>query len=140
MDEKQLAAEIAVILQAPIVSLLGVIAVAAAVWKIIDWAYRLRIEALLERLALANDRLVQSTEEVAKLRHDLSEAKSKATAFPGAPSDFDIYISKLGNIEAANTATAQVTKFTDDPAINRWIRSRVGLRGEPDLDLAHSPS
>jgi hypothetical protein len=58
MDEKTLAAEIGIILQAPVVSLIGAIFLIGVVWKVIEWAYRLRIEALQERLALANDRLV----------------------------------------------------------------------------------
>ena len=93
--------QIAVVLQAPIVSFVCLSAAAAGGWKIIEWVYQLRIEALQERLARASHRLLQSSEEVAGLRRDLLEAKSKAPA-PVTMFDYDAYIAQLGNIAEAN--------------------------------------
>jgi hypothetical protein len=92
----------------------------------------LRIEALQERLALANDRLARSAEDIEKLRRDLMESKSKATPFPVT---YDASIEKLGNIAAANTATARLTKFTT--SATGWANPK--LYEALDRDLAHSP-
>ncbi|HEY1719861.1 MAG TPA: hypothetical protein VGG27_01350 [Magnetospirillaceae bacterium] len=71
MADSSLAQEINVILQAPVVTLGGAIALTAVIWKFVDWAYALHIGALNERLALANDRLTASTEDLKKLRDQL---------------------------------------------------------------------
>ena len=124
MSEPTLASEIAVVLQAPIVSLVGIGAVAGVAWKLVDWAYRLRIDALLERLALANDRLAKSAEDMEKLRRDLGEAKGKPVEAFVAPINYDAAIEKLRTIAAANTATAQVTKLTD-PGPRWWTNPKL---------------
>jgi hypothetical protein len=61
------------------------------------------------------------------------EGKSKATPFPV---QYDASIEQLGNIAAANTATARLTKLTDTSA-RAWANPK--LYEASDRDLAHSP-
>lgn len=83
MSDISISQEIAVILGAPVVTLVGAAALIGIVWKIVDWAYKLRIEglkdhidALRSRLDLANDRLRKSSEELEGLRRELETSRA----------------------------------------------------------------
>jgi len=74
---------IGAILTAPVATvigaLVGVLPLLGAFWKLFDWAYRLRIEALQERVTLRDDRLVNANEELTKVRQELEAIKNRAS-------------------------------------------------------------
>ena len=73
MDQATIAQQLDVVLRAPVVTLIGTGALIALIWVIFNWAYMLRIDALKERLNLANDRLAASSEELDRMRTQLKE-------------------------------------------------------------------
>ena len=120
MDSGELAKEIAVILSAPAVVLIGAAGVAAFVFWLVDWAYKLRKDGLNDQIGartaqrdFANDRLAQSIQQIDELRKKLEEAE-KTPARLGSTAGEEAFstsaiLRDLAQIRQANTATLGVS-------------------------------
>ncbi len=86
MDKTTIEQGLAVIAAAPAVTIMGLVLVSGFVWKLVDWAYRLRVEALNERSTLYKDRLVASNDELAQVRQKLENLEAKLEYTEPAPS------------------------------------------------------
>jgi hypothetical protein len=98
--------------------LAGVAFVAGLAWKLVDWAYKLHVEALKERLELAKDRLLDANAELEKLRLQFHTTGSFETERKLAPErlskadrEASTAIKAIDRIIEANSAAVTVTQM-----------------------------
>jgi hypothetical protein len=136
MDQTTLGQEIDVILRAPVVTIIGASALIAVIWGLVNWASKLRIDALKERLNLANDRLAASNEELDRLRTQLAassqlvlRAQTKAGSDDVFVAQWESFTRALSRTIDANEATISVSK--------PYIASGIIRRLRPPSDEVH---